>query len=321
MSARAEARGSGDQDHAVVSGKLRAYLDLIRIPNVITAVADIIAGFLFVGGSADDWAILLLLAAASSCLYGGGVVLNDYCDVERDARERPDRPIPSGRVSRKAALCLTCALLGIGFALAASFSRRAGGIAALLIASIVLYDRLLKTTVLAPALMGLCRALNLALAMSAAGLVSPADAVSEQSPLYELVPLSLMWLYVTSVTYFARHEAGPQRSEGPGRPLAGTIGICLAVGGLASLYWTVPQVQAGYLGLAALLGVALGYRGFAAAASRRAAGIQNAVQMFVVSLVLFDTCLVWAARGAIPALAVAALVVPTVILRRFFRVT
>ena len=301
-----------------MSGKLRAYLDLIRIPNVFTAVADIIAGFLFVGGGPNDWAILLLLAGASSCLYGGGVVLNDVCDAERDARERPDRPIPSGRVSQRTALGLACALLGIGFALAASFSWRAGGIAALLIVSIVLYDSLLKTTVLAPALMGLCRALNLALAMSAAGLVSPADAISGQSPLYELVPLSLMWLYVTSVTHFARHEAGIVER---GRLLAGTIGICLAVGGLASLYWTVPQVQVEYLGLAALLGVALGDRGFAAAASRRAAGIQNAVQMFVVSLVLFDTCLVWAARGAIPALAVAALVIPTLILGRFFRVT
>ncbi len=326
-----------------MSGKLQAYLDLLRIPNVFTAVADTIAGFLFVGGTAEQWRTLLLLAGASSCLYGGGVVLNDVCDVERNARERPARPIPSGNVSRRAALGLACGLLGAGFVLAATVSGRAAGIGALLVASIVLYDSLLKSTLLAPSLMGLCRALNLALAMSAAGRISSADPIAGQGPLYELVPVALIWLYVTSVTHFARREAGISER---GRLLAGTIGVCFAVGGLVSLCWTVPQVHVEYLGLVVLLGVAVAYRGFAAAGGvlSREAGkhvsnqtclpppsadegmppatrIQNTVQMFVVSLVLFDTCFVWAARGAVVALAVAVLFLPTVTLGRSFRVT
>ena len=34
------------------------------------------------------------------------MVLNDVFDAEVDAREQPDRPIPSGRVSRRAAALL-----------------------------------------------------------------------------------------------------------------------------------------------------------------------------------------------------------------------
>lgn len=292
-------------------GKLQAFLDLIRIPNVLTAVADAIAGFLFVGGSIENWRTLLLLVGASSCLYSGGVALNDICDIERDTRERADRPIPSGRVSRRAALGLAVGLLGGGFTLAASISVTAATLGTLLVASIVLYDVVFKTTVLAPALMGLCRALNLALAMSVAPTFgSPAT----------IVPVGLMWLYVTSVTHFARGEAGEDVSE-RSRLLAGTIGVCLAVGGLGSLYWIIKPVHAGYLGLTGLLGLALAYRGFAAAASRQTASTQRAVESFIVSLVLFDTCLVWAVRGPVTALTVAVLLLPTAVFKRWFRVT
>lgn len=290
-------------------GKLQAYLDLIRIPNVFTAVADAIAGFLFVGGGMEDWRTLLLLVGASSCLYSGGVALNDVCDVERDTRERADRPIPSGRVSRRAALGLAIGLLGGGFTLAVSISVTAATLGALLVASIILYDVVFKTTGLAPALMGLCRALNLALAMSVTPMFGSPTTI---------VPVGLMWLYVTSVTYFARREAGVSELS---RLLAGTIGVCLAVGGLGSLCWISEPVHAGYLGLTGLLGATLAYRGFTAAASRQPASTQQAVETFVVSLVLFDTCLVWAARGPLTALTVAVLLIPTAVLKHWFRVT
>ncbi len=290
-------------------GKLRAYLDLIRIPNVFTAVADAVAGFLFVGGGIEDWRTLLLLVGASSCLYSGGVVLNDVCDAERDARERVDRPIPAGLVSRRAALVLAVGLLGGGLALAVSISLTAAALGALLVVSIVLYDVVLKTTVLAPGLMGLCRALNLALAMSVAVMLGTRATI---------VPVGLMWLYVTSLTYFARREAGVSEQS---RLVAGTLGVCLAVGGLGSLCWIIEPVHAGYLVLTVLLCATLAYRGFAAVASRQPAATQRAVETFVVSLVLFDTCLVWAVRGPLTALSVAVLLLPTAVLKRWFRVT
>ncbi len=291
---------------------LRAYLDLVRIPNVFTAVADVIAGFIYAGGRADDWPDLLLLAGATSCLYGGGVALNDLCDVHRDAHERPDRPIPSGRISRRAALRLVLVLLAAGIALAAAVSNRAAVIALVLVMSIVLYDSIFKATMLAPAIMGLCRALNFLMAMSLAPSLEKAGV---------LVPLALVWLYVTSLTFFARHEAGISTRA---RLAVGTIGLCSAVGGLVSLCWIVENVHTEYVGAAAVLGLALGYLGLSAAFRPQPASVERAVKTFVMSIIGFDACIAWSARGVVAAVIVALTIIPTVVLssaRRGFRVT
>ena len=61
-----------------------------------------IAGFLIV--AAASWQPARRARWCSSrrrrCLYAAGMVLNDAFDAELDARERPERPIPSGRISR-----------------------------------------------------------------------------------------------------------------------------------------------------------------------------------------------------------------------------
>jgi len=294
---------------AVVNGKPRAYLNLIRVPNLFTAAADVLAGFLYSGGKLDRWTELVSLVAASVCLYAGGVALNDVCDVERDSFERAERPIPSGRISRRAALRLAVALLVIGFGFAALTSTRAAVIAGLLIAAIVLYDMVLKSTPVAPAVMGLCRALNLALGMHAAGSVWTVAAIT---------PIGLMWLYISSVTFFARHEAGVSSSL---RLTAGTIGVCAAVVGLSVLAWIVPLAQVSFLWPLGLLLVGLGYEGFRAASRPSPQTVQAAVKTFVISLILFDACIAWVARGPLAGLLVASLILPTFLLARILRVT
>ena len=83
------------------SGALLAYLRLMRLPNVFTALSNVAMGFAF----ARDWnrpfgtsdAILLAcLAGASALLYTAGMVLNDVFDYDVDRQERPFRPLPSG---------------------------------------------------------------------------------------------------------------------------------------------------------------------------------------------------------------------------------
>ena len=74
------------------------YLRLLRISNVFTAIADVGMGFLFVHHTLQPAAVFGCLAAASALLYSAGMVLNDVWDVQQDRRERPDRPIPSGRI-------------------------------------------------------------------------------------------------------------------------------------------------------------------------------------------------------------------------------
>ena len=80
------------------SSNLWAYAQLVRAPNVFTALADVLAGFLVVSGDFAQVGVWLPLFVASMALYSAGMVLNDVYDVEVDSKERPHRPIPSGQV-------------------------------------------------------------------------------------------------------------------------------------------------------------------------------------------------------------------------------
>ena len=77
------------------AGSLRGYLELVRPPNVATAVADVLAGYAIAGLGHPSRLAWLLLATAA--LYAGGIVFNDYFDRALDAAERartadPQRP-------------------------------------------------------------------------------------------------------------------------------------------------------------------------------------------------------------------------------------
>jgi 4-hydroxybenzoate polyprenyltransferase len=107
-----------------VPRKLLAYLQLTRLPNVFTAVADVLMGFLVTRPDFDlfsaaprDYLLPGLLVAASCCLYIAGMVLNDVFDIRVDSYERPSRPLPSGRVPMKSATALGFGLLLAGVAL------------------------------------------------------------------------------------------------------------------------------------------------------------------------------------------------------------
>src|SRR5262245_28086746 len=91
---------------------LRGYVELLRPANVITALTDVLAGFAIAGLASPKALPWLLLATA--CLYAGGVVLNDVFDRRIDANERPERPIPSGRVPVRHAALLGGGLLVVG---------------------------------------------------------------------------------------------------------------------------------------------------------------------------------------------------------------
>ena len=92
-------------------------LSLTRPANLVTAVADVLAGMAIAGYfllyepnvGAIGW-----LCLATVGLYGGGVVFNDVFDADLDAIERPERPIPSGAVSKQTAMVLGISLLAVG---------------------------------------------------------------------------------------------------------------------------------------------------------------------------------------------------------------
>src|SRR5258706_16067448 len=94
------------------SRRIRAYFELLRPANVLTAITDGLTGFA-ISGLGNPRALPWLLLATAA-LYAGGVVLNDFFDREIDARERPERPIPSGRVPAPRAGWLGALLLTAG---------------------------------------------------------------------------------------------------------------------------------------------------------------------------------------------------------------
>ena len=149
---------------------ITAYLQLIRLPNVVTAAADSLAGWLLATGSLAEPGRWLPLAAASMVLYASGTALNDVFDIEIDRVERPSRPLPSGRVSprgrpRGSAVSGWCSdrpwLLASGSVARARSWRRPCRLHPG-------YDAGLKHTWLGPLFMGACRGLNLLLGLSAA---------------------------------------------------------------------------------------------------------------------------------------------------------
>ncbi len=180
------------------------YLQLMRPPNLPTAAADILAGGAIAGVYSQlfvsqegpaPWVVLLVLVTASVLLYAGGVVLNDVFDAQLDARERPERPIPSGAIPRSRAAVFGASLLFLGVLAASLVRLESGYIAALLAVAILFYDAFAKKfSILGPLLMGTCRSLNLWLGISVLPMAGQGT--------YLWVPL----LYIFAVTTVSRGE-------------------------------------------------------------------------------------------------------------------
>jgi len=145
---------------------LKPYLQLTRPANVVTAFTDIFAGMAIVQFTFSDYNPALLLLSTLG-LYGGGVVMNDVFDAKLDAIERPERPIPSGKVPLRSAAMFGITLLFFGILAAAMFSAVSGIIAIVIALLTVLYNRFAKhSRILGPLTMGMCRGGNLILGMS-----------------------------------------------------------------------------------------------------------------------------------------------------------
>jgi len=194
-----------------------AWLQLVRLPNLLTVPGDPIAGFLLAtaaGFPGSDsrfaffegipggalWARAGVAAVVALLLYMCGLVDNDLADLDEDRVERPHRPLPSGRISFSAAR-MAAGLLGAAGVCFATISGRAGLAAAgSLLAAVLLYNHAVKRIRIAgPLLMGSCRALSLLVGAAAAGWRG-------ECSMPVLVPAVLLGLYVASVTAIAAGE-------------------------------------------------------------------------------------------------------------------
>lgn len=143
-----------------------AALELGRVSNLPTVWTNVLTGLVLSGGAASP-ALTVALLIALTLFYVGGMYLNDAFDRDIDARERPGRPIPSGRVAANMVFTAGFAFLGTGIAvLLAAGSLLTGGTGwpaaasgTALAGAILLYDSHHKGNPLSPFVMGLCRVL------------------------------------------------------------------------------------------------------------------------------------------------------------------
>jgi 4-hydroxybenzoate polyprenyltransferase len=293
-----------------------AYLQLVRLPNVVTAAADSLAGWLLVTGSLQEPLRWLPLLASSMVLYASGTMLNDVFDFAVDREERPGRPLPSGRASRRAAAWLGAVGLALGPCLAlASGSAQSGLLAAALAGTILGYDAGLKRTWFGPVVMGACRGLNLLLGMTHAAAFGGQIA---------WVAALAYGIFVAGITVASRSEA-----KGGGRSsLVAALGIQLtAIVGLAAVGCSSarfpsaasdrPVIPLEGLFVLALVALAQGVAASRSIERPIPALIQKYVKAGILSLVWLHVGVVAAARGPELALPIAALWVPAFILGRW----
>jgi 4-hydroxybenzoate polyprenyltransferase len=188
------------------SRRVRAWLELVRAPNLLTVPGDPVAGYLLAAGVAAAPDLRLALAvAASLAFYAAGLVLNDVADLAEDRAQRPARPLPSGRISETAARRAGFLLMALGLALCTGLGLRGMLVGSVLSVVILAYDLGGKrSVVLGPILMGLCRLLSLVLGAALVGTASRAL----------LVAGALLNGYIVLLTYLARTEMQRARRGG-----------------------------------------------------------------------------------------------------------
>jgi hypothetical protein len=278
--------------------RLLPYAQLLRLPNVFSAFADIGLGALATGSLPERWRVFAGLLLASGCLYCAGMVWNDYFDLEQDRRERPARPLPSGRISPRQAPILGTALMlaGVGFAALADW--RGDGLrwhsltlALVLAVAILLYDGWLKRTWTGPVGMGACRFLNVLLGLSIA---------TDSTGTWGLLLAWIVGLYIVGVTWFARTEANTSQQN----VLVLAAGVMLAALLLALALPPAAHDANGPYGASPLFPYLLVGFGFyvgvpvaRAIARPIPAQVQAAVKRAVLGLIVLDAVLATALAG------------------------
>jgi hypothetical protein len=265
----------------------RVLLELGRVSNLPTVWSNVLAGMVLAGGLLATVPLVVVLVAAS-LMYVGGMFLNDAFDAEIDARERPERPIPSGRVSRRTVYAMGFGQLGFGVLLLMTVALEAALVGVLLAGAIVLYDAWHKGNVLSPVVMGLCRVLVYAVAGFAA--------VGSPDPALFWGAVALL-AYLIGLTYVAKQE---------------NLGEVGNLWPLAFLAWpflfAFPALTAGvvpallYLGLALWVGFALSF--IFRRDERRS--VPRTVISLIAGISLLDALLIaWAGAPGLAFLAIA----------------
>ena len=144
--------------------KLNTLFQLGRVSNLPTVWTNVIAGIVISGGTLGIYNGLILIISLS-LFYIGGMFLNDAFDAEFDLIERPERPIPSKKITRKSVFFIGFGLLILGIFLLYVEALLTNilnlklilFLGFLLSFFIIFYNKYHKNNPFSPLIMGLCR--------------------------------------------------------------------------------------------------------------------------------------------------------------------
>lgn len=297
-----------------VSQRVKEYLQLIRLPNVFTTPSNILAGYFAAvtttTAAEADGVHLIALMVSSGLLYIAGIVLNDYFDIEIDKKERPSRPLPSGKISKGYALTIAIVALLIANIIALVVGPISLAISLALTLLIIAYDYQLKYSVLGPFAMGGTRSLNVIFGASPVLLYTDNHSVAIVA-----AAAASLFFYVSSITILSKKEVGKER---PNSTLVILIvfGVILAIvplGMLLQFEWTF------LLNLSIFAGVTIvTFRQYIA---KEVPSVQKAVRNMVISIIILDSVFVTGTAGLPYGLATLLLIAPVVVLAKKLYVT
>jgi len=184
---------------------IKDYLVLVRLPNLFTLPSNILVGMATVSSLAftlTSFTQFLLLVTISVLLYCVGIVLNDLYDFDIDKKERPNRPLPSGKISRRSAIVLVTIFSTLALILSLQVSFSTLVISTILFSVIFGYDKYLKNTHAGPFTIASARVMNILLGTSVS--LRSVDSYSQIVTLTFVVIIT--FVYVSLIGFISRYE-------------------------------------------------------------------------------------------------------------------
>lgn len=240
--------------------RLRPLLATARIANVPSVISNVWVGIAIGAafqrwehGGESVWPDALCLMIAGILLYIGGNFLNDWHDREWDAKNRPERALPTGLYAPGTYLLLAIIFELTGLLLALAVSWKCAVVAALIILFIIIYTRWHKKAVWPVIPMGLCRALLPVMGFVGFGLVPLGIEIKKLLGYHLPTPATIvlfhavaLLIYIAALSLGARYESSPNPSRAA---LAVSKAGLILSGLIASVWWINFDIKAGLIGL------------------------------------------------------------------------
>jgi 4-hydroxybenzoate polyprenyltransferase len=237
-----------------------------------------------------------------------GLVLNDLFDYEVDKKERPNRPLASGKISNKIAIIIAIVFTAIALILALLVSVITFSISVILLVVIFGYDRYLKNTSAGPFTIAAARVTNVILGTSAN--IVNIDSFTQNIPL--IFVLTITFVYVSLIGFLSRYEV-----QGFSENIRSYL-IPVTIAGIVSSILVFNL--AGFFKYESLLILAL-FSFIVAKAiyninKKDSTGIQQTVQLMILSIIVLDSIFLTGIAGLRVGVPVLILLAPLLILAR-----